>query len=136
MVHATWGDWFVREELEAVEPSGLSVWHLGCNGFALRTPETTVYVDLYFGDGNPPRLLRLPAAPMDPADATRCDAVLVTHEHRDHMYPPSYEPLVELGVDLQPRRPATRPPTARSGPTRTRSATGRSHPATGSPSAI
>lgn len=100
MVHATWGDWFVREELEAVEPTGLSVWYLGCNGFALRSAETTAYLDPYFGDGNPPRLLRLPAVPMDPADATLCDAVLVTHEHRDHMHPPSYEPLVELGADL------------------------------------
>jgi L-ascorbate 6-phosphate lactonase len=101
MVHSTWGDWFVRQEVEAVDPGGLSVWYLGCNGFVLRTAETTVYLDPYFGDGEPPRLLRLPAVPMDPADATLCDAVLVTHEHLDHMHPPSYEPLVhDLGATL------------------------------------
>lgn len=35
--------------------------------------------------------------PMDPADATLCDAVLVTHEHLDHMHPPSLDPLLEDG---------------------------------------
>ncbi|MFB6106943.1 MAG: MBL fold metallo-hydrolase [Halobacteriaceae archaeon] len=101
MTHSTWGDWFVREEIEAADPEGLSAWYLGCNGFALRTAETTVYVDPYFGTGRPPRLLRMSAVPMRAADATRCDAVLVTHEHLDHMHPPSYEPLVEeLGADL------------------------------------
>jgi L-ascorbate 6-phosphate lactonase len=33
--------------------------------------------------------------PMDAADATECDAVLATHEHIDHLHPPSYGPLVE-----------------------------------------
>lgn len=101
MVHSTWGDWFVRDEIEAAEPDGLSVWFLGCNGYVLRTPETTVYLDPYFGEGSPPRTVRMIPVPMDAADATRCDAVLVTHEHIDHMHPPSYGPLVEdLGADI------------------------------------
>ncbi|QLG27284.1 MBL fold metallo-hydrolase [Halorarum halophilum] len=100
-VHSTWGDWFVHAEVEAVDPSGLSTWYLGCNGFALRTPETTIYVDPYFGDGRPPNLVRMAPVPMDANDATRCDAVLVTHEHVDHMHPPSFKPLVEgLGASL------------------------------------
>lgn len=38
---------------------------------------------------------------MDPTDATLCDVVFVTHEHLDHMHPPSYRPLVrDVGVDL------------------------------------
>ena len=101
MVHSTWGDWFVRDEVEAVEPDGLSVWYLGCNGYVLRTPETTVYLDPYFGDGDPPRTTRMIPVPMNPADATQCDAVCVTHEHIDHMHPPSYGPLVEdCGADI------------------------------------
>ena len=101
MPHSTWGDWFVREEIEKSAPEGMSLWYLGCNGFAIKTPETTIYLDPYFGSGNPPRLLRMSAVPMSPEDATRCDAVLVTHEHLDHMHPPSYEPLVhDLGADL------------------------------------
>ncbi|PSQ49812.1 MBL fold metallo-hydrolase [Halobacteriales archaeon SW_12_67_38] len=101
MVHSTWGDWFVRDEIEATEPQGLSVWYLGCNGYVLRTAETTVYLDPYFGDGSPPRTIRMLPVPMDPADATLCDAVLVTHEHIDHSHPPSDAPLVEgCGADL------------------------------------
>ena len=101
MVHSTWDDWFVRDEIEAADPEGLSVWYLGCNGFVLRTAEATVYVDPYFSDGDPPELVRMIPVPMDAADATLCDAVLVTHEHIDHLHPPSYGPLVEdLGADL------------------------------------
>lgn len=102
MVHATWGDWFVREEIEAADPGdGVIGWYLGCNGFLLRSASTTLYVDPYFGDGDPPNIVRMIPVPIDPADATDCDAVLATHEHIDHMHPPSYGPLVEgLGADL------------------------------------
>ena len=101
MVHATWGDWFVRDEIEASDPDGLSVWFLGCNGYVLRTEETTLYLDPYFGDGSPPRTVRMIPVPMDAADATQCDAVFLTHEHIDHVHPPSYGPLVEdLGADV------------------------------------
>ncbi|WP_273835212.1 MBL fold metallo-hydrolase [Halococcus sp. PRR34] len=100
MVHSTWGDWFVRDEIEATEPNGLSVWYLGCNGYVLRTAETTVYLDPYFGDGSPPRTIRMIPIPIDPTDATLCDAVLVTHEHIDHIHPPSYGPLVENGTEI------------------------------------
>ncbi|MFB6112115.1 MAG: MBL fold metallo-hydrolase [Halobacteriaceae archaeon] len=99
MVHATWGDWFVREEIEATDPDGLAVWYLGCNGAVLRSAEATVYIDPYFGDGNAPRIVRMIPVPIDPSDATECDAVLCTHEHIDHVHPPSYGPLVdELGA--------------------------------------
>jgi len=55
----------------------------------------------YFGDGNPPTTIRNIPVPMDSADATARDAVLVTHEHVDHTHPPTYEPLVEdLGADI------------------------------------
>ncbi|MFB6174314.1 MAG: MBL fold metallo-hydrolase [Halobacteriales archaeon] len=106
MVHSNWGDWFVREEVEAADPDGLSLWYLGCNGFVARSPETTLYIDPYFGTGEPPATVRMLPVPMDPADATRCDAVLATHEHIDHMHAPSYRPLVEdLGADLYATEP-------------------------------
>jgi L-ascorbate 6-phosphate lactonase len=101
MVHSTWGDWFVRDEIESTAPEGLSLWYLGCNGFVLRSPETTLYVDPYFGDGDPPNIVRMIPVPIDPTDATACDAVFATHEHIDHMHPPSYDPLVnDLGADV------------------------------------
>lgn len=95
MVHSNWGTWFVNDEVEAVEPSGLTMWYLGATGFVLRTPGATVYVDPYFGDGDPPNIVRMLPVPLDPEDATECDAVLVTHEHLDHMHPPSLRPFVE-----------------------------------------
>jgi len=101
MIHATWGDWFVRKEVEAATPDRLTIWYLGCNGFVLRSPEATLYIDPYFGDGDPPNIVRMIPVPLDPTDATACDAVLVSHEHIDHMHPPSYGPLVnDLGADL------------------------------------
>ena len=101
MITSTWSDWFVREEVEDADPSGLSVWFLGCNGFIVRTAETTIYVDPYFGTGEHRRYaIRMCPVPMDPADATKCDAVLVTHEHTDHLHPPSFEPLLDSGANL------------------------------------
>jgi len=101
MVHSTWDDWLVRSEIEAADPEGVSLWFLGCNGFVVRSAEATIYIDPYFGDGDPPRVVRMIPVPMDPADATDCDAVFATHEHVDHMHPPSYDPLVnDLGADI------------------------------------
>ncbi|WP_248908481.1 MBL fold metallo-hydrolase [Halocatena marina] len=101
MVQSNWGTWFINDEVEAVDPDGLSIWYLGCNGFILRTKSTTVYIDPYFGSGTAPETIRMLPIPMAPTDATMCDAVLVTHEHIDHMHPPSYGPLVEtLEADL------------------------------------
>ncbi|QIO22854.1 MBL fold metallo-hydrolase [Haloarcula sp. JP-L23] len=97
-IHATWGDWLTAEIAQA-EPDGVAVWYLGCNGFVLKSPTTTLYVDPYFGDGDPPKLIRMIPVPMDPADGA-ADAVLVTHEHIDHMHPPSYGPLLDDGGTL------------------------------------
>lgn len=101
MSTSTWGSWFIHDEVEAVDPDGLSIWHIGCNGFILRTARTTVYVDPYLGAGRPPQLVRMQPIPFDPHAVTACDAVIVTHEHLDHMHPPSIVPLVrDLGADL------------------------------------
>ena len=93
-IHSTWGDWLVTE-IEQADPDGIAVWYLGCNGFVVRSETTTLYVDPYFGDGDPPKLVRMIPVPIDPTDVSTCDAVLVTHEHIDHMHPPSYGPLLE-----------------------------------------
>lgn len=95
MIHSTWGDAFLEQEIEATEPDGLSVWYLGCNGFVLRSPEATVYIDPFFGDGDPPSFYRMIPVPLHPASIRACDGVLVTHEHLDHFHPPSYGPIVE-----------------------------------------
>lgn len=107
MVHSTWGDWFISDVVEETEPRGLSLWYLGCNGFIVRSAETTLYVDPYFADGEPPKTVRMIPVPLDPADASTCDGVLVTHEHIDHMHPPSFLPLLDLDRRVQVHAPET-----------------------------
>lgn len=101
IVHSTWGNTFLKQETEATDPDCLSAWYLGCNGFVIQSPEATIYVDPYFGDGDPSTWYRMLPIPLDPAAVTECDAVLVTHEHFDHFHPDSYGPMVEdLDTDL------------------------------------
>ncbi len=101
MSSSTWGSWFIHDEVEMVDPDGMSIWYLGCNGFILRTVQTTVIVDPYLGAGRPPQLVRMQPIPFHPHAVTDCDAVLITHEHLDHMHPPSIVPLVrDLGAAL------------------------------------
>jgi len=96
MINSTWDDWFIKGEIEGSDPEGLSVWYLGCNGFVLRTETTTVYIDPYFGSGgHRPYAIRMIPVPMDPESVSLCDAVLITHEHADHMHPPSYAPMLQ-----------------------------------------
>lgn len=94
MVHATWGEWFVRDDVEGTTPDSVALWYLGCNGFVVRSAETTLYVDPYFGTGVPRYATRMIPVPIDPETVTRCDGVLVTHEHVDHLHPPSFEPML------------------------------------------
>ncbi|WP_049983378.1 MBL fold metallo-hydrolase [Halorubrum sp. BV1] len=98
-IHSTWEDWLVTE-IERTAPEGVAVWYLGCNGFVVRSTTTTLYIDPYFADANPPGLVRMIPVPMNPDDATECDGVLITHEHIDHMHPPSFGPLLDDGGTL------------------------------------
>jgi len=101
MIHSTWGKAFLKEEIEATDPDGLSMWYLGCNGIVVRSPETTLYIDPFFGDGDPPSFYRMIPVPLHPEDVELCDGVLVTHEHLDHFHPKSYGPILEnTGCDI------------------------------------
>ncbi len=93
-VHSDWGDWLPRA-IESANPDGLAVWYLGCNGFVLKSAGgTTIFVDPYFGTGDPPRTVRMIPIPMDPTDVAEADAVFATHEHTDHVHGPSQAPIV------------------------------------------
>lgn len=94
MVTSDWGDWLPRD-VEAAHPDGVDVWYLGCNGFVLKADDgTTGLIDPYLGTGDPPRTIRMVPIPFAPEDVARCDAVLSTHEHVDHVHGPSQGPIL------------------------------------------
>ncbi|WP_122090698.1 MBL fold metallo-hydrolase [Halalkalicoccus subterraneus] len=95
MTRSDWGDWLVRE-VEESSPEGVAIWYLGCNGFVLKASDgTTVFVDPYLGTGDPPRTVRMIPVPFDPEDVEAADALLVTHEHTDHVHGESQAPILE-----------------------------------------
>ncbi|MFA9516133.1 MBL fold metallo-hydrolase [Halopenitus sp. H-Gu1] len=94
MVHSDWGDWLPRAVADA-DPETVSLWYLGCNGFAIKGSNGTVlWIDPYLGTGNPPRTIRMIPVPFDPEDVTVADAVFATHEHTDHTHGPSQAPIL------------------------------------------
>ena len=93
-ITSDWGEWLPRA-VESAEPDGVALWYLGCNGFAITDGETTLWIDPYLGTGDPPRTVRMIPVPFHPADVTAADALLVTHEHTDHVHGPSQAPLLE-----------------------------------------
>ncbi|USZ72899.1 MBL fold metallo-hydrolase [Natronosalvus halobius] len=94
MATSDWGDW-LPNAIESADPDGVSIWYLGCNGFVLKGREgTTIYVDPYVGLGDPPRTVRMVPVPFDPEDVDHADALLVTHEHTDHVHGPSQAPIL------------------------------------------
>lgn len=93
-IHSDWDDWLVQEIAET-EPETVSLWYLGCNGFALKSSDgTTIFIDPYLGLGDPPRTVRMIPVPFDPTDVEEANAVLATHEHTDHVHGPSQAPIL------------------------------------------
>ena len=89
-----WGDWLLRD-VESATPDGVALWYLGCNGFVLKADDgTTVFIDPYCGNGDPPRISRMIPVPFDPADVRECDAVFATHEHPDHVHGATQRPIL------------------------------------------
>jgi L-ascorbate 6-phosphate lactonase len=94
MVTSDWGDW-LPEAVARADPDGVAIWYLGCNGFVLKASDgTTVFVDPYLGTGDPPRTIRMIPVPFEPQDVVAADAVVVTHEHTDHVHGPSQAPIL------------------------------------------
>ena len=93
-IHSDWGDWLPRA-IHNAKPTGVAVWYLGCNGFVLKAADdTTLLIDPYLGLGDPPRTVRMVPVPFNPHDIQSVDAVLVTHEHTDHVHGPSQAPIL------------------------------------------
>lgn len=92
----TWTRDFLDEIEATTVERGVLLWALGGPGFALRTPNTLLWIDPYFGGtppDSPPGLHRALAVPLDPAWIRRADAVLSTHEHVDHCHRETLLPI-------------------------------------------
>jgi len=81
------------QRFTAVMRSALTGWWLGQSGFVLGTAGAAIAIDPFLTP-DPRRRFAVPAAPEDLAGL---DAILVTHEHRDHLDLPTLLALV--GVD-------------------------------------
>jgi len=84
------------EEVERLElRRGIVLWSLGSPSFLYKSPQATIYIDPYFGPTPPeaatlyPGVYRTTAVPIYPAEISRVDAVIATHEHTDHCYEPT-----------------------------------------------
>ncbi len=93
-IESDWGDWLPRA-IATATPSEAAVWYLGCNGAVIKAGDgTTIFIDPYLGTGDPPRTVRSIPVPFAPTDIRQADAVLITHEHTDHLHAPTQGPIL------------------------------------------
>ena len=93
-IHSNWGN-YLPLEIDNSSPDGVSIWYLGCQGFVLKSNDgTTIFIDPYLGNGNPPRTIRMIPVPFNPQDIVRADAILATHDHTDHVHAESQAPIL------------------------------------------
>ncbi|MDX6599810.1 MAG: hypothetical protein QOE87_3697, partial [Gaiellales bacterium] len=74
------------DEIERAAPESPVLWALGGPSFVYRTPETTIWIDPYFGgtpDDAVPDAYRATPVPVSPADVRLADIVISTHDHVD-----------------------------------------------------
>lgn len=75
------------------------LWRLGQAGFAIKADDTLVLIDLYLSDhcnfalAPPFDHRRQTRAPLNPAEIVDADAILCTHDHLDHLDPPTIRAL-------------------------------------------
>lgn len=94
MPTSDWGRWLI-DDIEAADPETIALWYLGCNGVAAKAPDGTIlYIDPYLGLGSPPRTVRMIPVPFEPEAPDDAAALLITHEHTDHLHGPTQGPML------------------------------------------
>lgn len=98
----------VKQIEESRVTDGMHIWKFYNHGFVVRTPSVTIAFDLHSGpakfrwDGpNERKVVDSPTFPISDALADRiaaqCDALFISHEHRDHADPVFAEAFLKLG---------------------------------------
>ena len=86
---------FIQEiEIEKINENQLLIYSLGQSGYILSLKELTIYIDPYLTDYiensaglNEKNMFRSFSSPIDPSLIKKCDAIICTHSHVDHMDP-------------------------------------------------
>ena len=76
--------------------SGLRLWWFGGPSYAIRSPQSTVYIDPYHSGeraDDPQGFIRAIPNLFFPQDVTRADLILSTHDHEDHCDPDTLRPM-------------------------------------------
>jgi L-ascorbate 6-phosphate lactonase len=87
--------------------SSLAIRFLGQSGLRLACEGVAVYVDPYLSDyvretaDEPERWVRRFPPPVEPSEITDATAVLITHEHDDHLDPRTLHPLALASPDAR-----------------------------------
>ena len=81
-------------EKNKIEKNKIKIFYLGQSGYVLKTKESIIYIDPYLSDyiQNPKGLnddymTRSYSSPINPKKIQKCNAIICTHSHVDHMDP-------------------------------------------------
>ena len=81
-------------ESQEIDDNQLCIYFLGQSGYVLNFKEMTIYIDPYLTDYienplglNENNMFRSFPSPIDPKLISKCDAIICTHSHVDHMDP-------------------------------------------------
>lgn len=100
-------------------PGHAAVWRLGQSGVVIRFPEATVLIDAYLSNhceavlGGPFDHRRLTRAPLDPVELDSIDVVICSHDHLDHLDPPTMRTIARQNPDATVLAPRAALPTLR-----------------------
>ena len=82
-------------ESQNIHNNQMYIYFLGQSGYVLKFKELTIYIDPYLTDyienplvgSNEKNIYRSFPSPIDPKTIAKCDAIICTHSHIDHMDP-------------------------------------------------
>ena len=81
-------------ESNDLEENQLHIFFLGQSGYVLKSKNLIIYIDPYLSNFiehykglNQIDMIRNYSPPINPSSITKCDAIICTHSHIDHMDP-------------------------------------------------